>query len=108
MSLSEDLADISGLAICEEYLRDFQDKNDDVAYIRKLSFGAFFCYYAIQARQAIAKKAISAQLKNNPHPLDKYRVNCTLARLELFKNIYEVKKTDKMYWESSDTFWGHD
>lgn len=108
MSLSEDLADISGLAICEEYLRDFQDKNDDVAYIRKLSFGAFFCYYAIQARQAIAKKAISAQLKNNPHPLDKYRVNCTLARLELFKNIYEVKKTDKMYWETSDTFWGHD
>jgi putative endopeptidase len=108
MSLSEDLADISGLAICEEYLRDFQDKNDDVAYIRKLSFGAFFCYYAIQARQAIAKKAISAQLKNNPHPLDKYRVNCTLARLELFKTIYEVKKNHKMYWEASDTFWGHD
>ena len=108
MSLSEDLADISGLAICEEYLRDFQDKNDDIAYIRKLSFSAFFCYYAIQARQAISKKAISAQLKNNPHPLDKYRVNCTLARLELFKSIYEVKKTDKMYWESSDTFWGHD
>jgi len=108
MSLSEDLADISGLAICEEYLRDFQDKNDDVAYIRKLSFAAFFCYYAIQARQAIAKKAISAQLKNNPHPLDKYRVNCTLARLELFKNIYEIKKNNKMYWEASDTFWGHD
>lgn len=108
MSLSEDLADISGLAICEEYLRDFQDKNDDVAYIRRLSFAAFFCYYAIQGRQAIAKKAISAQLKNNPHPLDKYRVNCTLARLELFKSIYEVKKTDKMYWKNRDTFWGHD
>ena len=108
MSLSEDLADISGLAICEEYLRDFQDKNDDVAYIRKLSFEAFFCYYAIQGRQAIAKKAISAQLKNNPHPLDKYRVNCTLARLELFKNIYEVKPGDKMYWNTRDTFWGHD
>ena len=108
MSLSEDLADISGLAICEEYLRDFQDKNEDIAYIRKLSFEAFFCYYAIQARQAIAKKAIAAQLKNNPHPLDKYRVNCTLARLELFKSIYEIGKKDKMYWEASDTFWGHD
>jgi putative endopeptidase len=107
MSLSEDLADISGLAICEEYLRDFQDKNDDIAYIRKLSFSAFFCYYAIQARQFISKDAISAQLKNNPHPLDKYRVNCTLARLELFKSIYEVKKTDKMYWKSNDTFWGN-
>ena len=108
MSLSEDLADISGLAICVEYLRDFQDKNDDVAYIRKLSFAAFFCYYAIQARQAISKKAIAAQLKNNPHPLDKYRVNCTLARLNLFKSIYEVKKGDKMFWDTRDTFWGHD
>jgi putative endopeptidase len=108
MSLSEDLADISGLAICEEYLRDFQDKNDDIAYIRNLSFEAFFCYYAIQARQAISKKAITAQLKNNPHPLDKYRVNCTLARLELFKTIYNVKQTDKMFWKNRDTFWGHD
>jgi putative endopeptidase len=108
MSLSEDLADISGLAICEEYLRDFQDKNDDIAYIRNLSFEAFFCYYAIQARQAISKKAITAQLKNNPHPLDKYRVNCTLARLELFKTIYNIQKNDKMYWKNRDTFWGHD
>lgn len=108
MSLSEDLADISGLAICEEYLRDFQEKNDDIAYIRNLSFEAFFCYYAIQARQAISKKAITAQLKNNPHPLDKYRVNCTLARLELFKTIYDVKQTDKMFWKNRDTFWGHD
>jgi putative endopeptidase len=106
MSLSEDLADISGLAICEEYLRDFQDKNDDIAYIRNLSFEAFFCYYAIQARQVISKKAITAQLKNNPHPLDKYRVNCTLARLELFKTIYNVKSTDKMFWKNRDTFWG--
>jgi predicted metalloendopeptidase len=108
MSLSEDLADISGLAICQEYLRDFQDKNDDIAYIRNLSFEAFFCYYAIQARQVISKKAIAAQLKNNPHPLDKYRVNCTLARLELFKTIYNIQKKDKMYWKNRDTFWGHD
>ena len=106
MSLSEDLADISGLAICEEYLRDFQDQHEDIAFIRKLSFHAFFCYYAIQARQTISKKAIMAQLKNNPHPLDKYRVNCTLARLKLFKSIYEIKPKDKMYWEISDTFWG--
>jgi predicted metalloendopeptidase len=73
-----------------------------------LSFEAFFCYYAIQARQAISKKAITAQLKNNPHPLDKYRVNCTLARLELFKTIYNIQKNDKMYWKNRDTFWGHD
>jgi hypothetical protein len=46
--------------------------------------------------QKILDKAIQAQLKVNPHPMDKYRVNCPLSRLELFRNIYNVKKGDKM------------
>ena len=37
-STGENLADISGIAICEEYLKDFQDKNDDIVPIRALSF----------------------------------------------------------------------
>ena len=105
LSTGENLADISGLAICEEYLRDFQDKNDDTLLIRKLSFEAFFCYYAIQARQKVYNKAFNAQLKTNPHPMDVYRTNCPLARLELFKSIYNVKKGDKMYWNNNDTIW---
>ena len=40
----------------------------------------------------------------NPHPLEKYRVNCPLARLELFKTIYGIKKGDGMYW-NNDTIW---
>lgn len=105
LSTGENLADISGLAICEEYLRDFQDKNKDIVPIRALSFHAFFVYIAIQARQKIYDKAVKAQLKTNPHPMDKYRTNCPLARLELFRSLYNVKKTDKMYWPSTDTIW---
>ena len=105
LSTGENLADISGLAICEEYLRDFQEKNDDPIPIRSLSFNAFFMYIALQARQKIYDEAVKAQLKINPHPMDKYRTNCPLARLELFKSLYNVKKGDKMYWESSDTIW---
>uniref|UniRef100_A0A6C0KM10 Peptidase M13 C-terminal domain-containing protein n=1 Tax=viral metagenome TaxID=1070528 RepID=A0A6C0KM10_9ZZZZ len=105
LSTGENLADISGLAICEEYLRDFQDKNDDIVPIRALSFHAFFVYIAIQARQQIYDKAIKAQLKTNPHPMDKYRTNCPLARLELFRSLYNIKKKDKMYWPSTDTIW---
>jgi len=105
LSTGENLADISGLAICEEYLRDFQDKNEDIVPIRALSFHAFFVYIAIQARQKIFDEAVKAQLKTNPHPMDKYRTNCPLARLELFRSLYNIKKKDKMYWPSTDTIW---
>ena len=105
LSTGENLADISGMAICEEYLKDFQEKNSDIVPIRALSFHAFFVYLAIQARQKIFDKAIKAQLKTNPHPMDKYRTNCPLARLELFRSLYNIKKGDKMYWPSTDTIW---
>jgi putative endopeptidase len=105
LSTGENLADISGMAICEEYLRDFQDKNDDIVPIRSLSYEAFFVYLAFQARQKVENKAIKAQLKTNPHPMDKYRTNCPLSRLELFRSIYNIKKGDKMYWPSTDKIW---
>jgi putative endopeptidase len=105
LSTGENLADISGMAICEEYLKDFQDKNDDIVPIRALSFHAFFVYLAIQARQKIFDEAIKAQLKTNPHPMDKYRTNCPLSRLDLFRSLYNIQKKDKMYWSSTDTIW---
>ncbi len=105
MSLGEDLADISGLAICDEYLRDFQDKNEDLIPIRALSYEAFYTYFAFQQRQLVGKKAISAQLKTNPHPLDKYRCNIPLSRSEIFRSLHNVKKGDGMWWHNTDTVW---
>jgi predicted metalloendopeptidase len=104
-SIGEDLADISGLAICQEYLRDFQIKNEDILPIKSLSFMAFFVYLAIQSRQKISRRAILAQLKTNPHPLDKYRCNVPLSRTRVFRAIYKVKKGDKMWWPSVNTVW---
>jgi predicted metalloendopeptidase len=104
-SIGEDLADISGLAICQEYLRDFQLKNQDILPIQSLSFEAFFIFFAVQSRQKISKKAILAQLKTNPHPLDKYRCNVPLSRSEVFRAIYDVKKGDKMWWHSLSSVW---
>jgi putative endopeptidase len=105
LSTGENLADISGMAICQEYLRDFQEYNKDITPIRAVSFHAFFIYLAVQGRQKIFEEAVRAQLKTNPHPIDKYRVNCPLARLELFRSLYNIKKKDKMYWHSTDTIW---
>jgi len=104
-SVGEDLADISGLAICREYLRDWQDKNSDIIPIRALSYQAFFVYFAYQQRQKINKKALESQLKTNPHPLDKYRTNVPLSRMGIFRTIYNIKKGDKMFWHSTNTIW---
>ena len=104
-SIGEDLADISGFAICVEYLRDFQQKNKDILPIQSLSFEIFFVYFALQSRQKISKKAILAQLKTNPHPLDKYRCNIPLSRSRIFRAIYKVIKGDKMWWNSFNNVW---
>jgi len=104
LSVGENLADISGLAIIQEYLRDYQIADDYIIPIKKLSFETLFMYIAYQWRSFVSKEAIPTELKINPHPLDKYRANCPLARLELFKSIYHIKKGDGMYWHS-DTIW---
>lgn len=105
IGVGEDLADISGLAICNEYLRDFQENNNDLIPIRQLSYEAFYTYFAFQQRQKVSKKALSAQLKTNPHPLDKYRCNVPLSRSVIFRAIYNVKKGDGMWWHNADTVW---
>jgi len=104
LSVGENLADISGLAIIQEYLRDYQITDDYIIPIKKLSFETLFMYIAYQWRSFVSKEAVPSELKINPHPLDKYRANCPLARLDLFKSIYQIKKGDGMYWHS-DTIW---
>ncbi len=104
-SIGEDLADISGFSICLEYLRDFQLKNQDILPIQTLSFQSFFIYFALQSRQKISKKAILAQLKTNPHPLDKYRCNIPLSRSNVFRAIFKIKKGDNMWWHSTNSVW---
>lgn len=104
-TIGEDLADISGLNICIEYLRDFQLLNKETLPIQQLSFNMFFIYFAIQYRQRVSKKAINAQLKTNPHPLNKYRCNIPLSRIPIFRILYNIQKRDKMWWHSINRIW---
>jgi predicted metalloendopeptidase len=64
-----------------------------------------FVHFASQQRQKISKNALNAQLKTNPHPLDKYRTNVPLSRLKIFRTIYNITKKDKMFWNSTNTVW---
>ena len=106
IGVGENLADISGLSLSEEYLLIFQESNNNIDIIKKISLDAFYVYCAIQSRQKVYSNAIDAQLKTNPHPLEKYRCNCPLSRLELFREIYNIKKGDGMWWHNTDTIWG--
>jgi putative endopeptidase len=105
IGIGEDLADISGMSLVEEYLRDFLIVNGDIEIIKRYNLKKLYIYLAIQGKQKIYKNAIKAQLKFNPHPLEKYRVNIPLSRLEIFKGIYNIKKQDKMWWHNNDTIW---
>ena len=105
IGIGENMADISTVAICDEYLRDYQEKNNTHPAVRSLSYEAFYTYYAYQMRQHVNKRALSAQLKNNPHALDKYRTNIPLSRSQIFRALFNIKKGDKMWWRNTNTIW---
>ena len=105
IAIGENIADIVGLSLVEEYLFLFQEINKDTNNIKKISLEAFYTYVAIQSRQEVASKALSSQLKTNPHPLEKYRCNCPLSRLDIFRKIYNIQKGDGMWWRNTDTIW---
>lgn len=105
ISAGEDLADIVGLSLVEDYLVDFQHLNDDIDLVKKLSFESLYIYLASSSRQEVYKRALPAQLKQNPHPLNKYRVNCPITRLKFFKSVFNIGKNDNMWWHNSDIIW---
>ena len=105
IGVGENLADISGLSLVEEYLFYFQLIHHTPPLIKNLSLKAFYVYGAIQSRQKVLPAALQAQLKQNPHPLEKYRCNCPLTRLKLFRELYKVEKGDGMWWHNTDTIW---
>ena len=105
IGVGEDIADISGMAIVAEYLKDYNTYIKNEPLISRNAFEAFFIYYAYQQKQQISKKALAAQLKTNPHPLDKYRCNIPLSRSLVFRALYDVKKGDNMWWHNSNTIW---
>jgi endothelin-converting enzyme/putative endopeptidase len=104
-TIGESISDISGLNICVEYLRNYQEQRQEILPIKILSFEEFFVYFAIQEKQKIKKKSLYALLKTNPHPLDQYRTNIPLSRNPIFRKIFDIKKEDKMWWNSTNRIW---
>jgi putative endopeptidase len=104
-SVGEDLADISGLEICDDFLRQYLHDKKKIAAQQSYSFKEFHLEFAVQQRQKIPKQALYAQLKTNPHPPDVYRTNVPLSRSLIFINNANIKKGDGMYWKDNKSIW---
>jgi predicted metalloendopeptidase len=104
--VGESMGDISGIEICVNYLNDYLVNTGATEKIKEAAINEFFIYIAFQWREAIYKQSVNFNIKTNPHPLVKYRTNCPMSRLMIFKKIYDVKKGDRMYWDN-DTIWSN-
>ena len=128
LSLSENLADVTGLAVCEDALHRFHAANvsgdtsasasaapssssssSSVAsvllsgdHIRAMSFQHFYTYYAIQNRQYANRREILVQVLTNPHLDLKIRTNVPLMRSKTFREVFDITKGDKMYSDDFD------
>jgi predicted metalloendopeptidase len=105
LSLPENLADVTGISVCEDALTQFHEKSKDDMneHLRKISFNNFYTYYAIQSRQYANRREILVQVLTNPHLNLKIRTNVPLMRSKTFRDVVEIKKGDKMYNDDFDT-----
>lgn len=108
LSLPENLADVTGLAVCEDALNRIHDhESNDIGsttndHLRMMSFNNFYTYYAIQSRQYTNRREILVQVLTNPHLNMKIRTNVPLMRSKTFRDVVEIKKGDKMYNDDFD------
>lgn len=105
LSLGEDIADISSVAIISEYLKDYIIYMNKDSLIATNIFQNFFIYYAIHHQSYEPAKATIPLLLTNPHPPNKYRCNIPLSRSTIFRKIYDVKKGNGMWWHNTNTIW---
>lgn len=97
LTLSENIADISGLGIIEDVLKNELDNkgikdNEQNDYFKQL-----YKNYASQWRTIDAPSKEKHLVDFDPHSLSKYRVNCVLMRSNIFKYVYGVKEKDDMH-----------
>ena len=62
-------------------------------------------FKSLYYRQHLSNHTMELMLKTNPHPPDKYRINCPLARLLFFNKIFAITPEDKMYWNIKYKIW---
>jgi len=98
LTISENIADSSALQFVEDVLEDYLIERDIFGLDQEKYFKDLYYNYAKQWRTLLNIK----QLKNitllDNHSLTNYRVNCVLVRSERFRQIFDIKPGDGMYY----------
>jgi putative endopeptidase len=105
INIGELVADITGFTITREYLRDNLYVNKSIFRASMLTFELFYTLVALQYRQKINELSVVNEVKTNPHPLGKYRCNVVFSRSRIFRELYDVKKGDGMWWPETNRIW---
>jgi len=103
-TVGENIADISGLHLCEEYIRDYCIRTNATDFLTYLRFTLFYVYFAYQMKQKISQQSIMYEINTDVHSIAKYRTNLALSSSKFFEKLHNIKKGDKMYWKNKSFF----
>jgi putative endopeptidase len=97
LTLGENIADLSGLAIAYKAYRLSLGGKEAPVIDGMTGDERFFLSYAQGSRDKTRDEAMIVQLKSDPHAPDEFRANGPLSNLDAFYKTYKLKEGDKMY-----------
>jgi len=97
LTLGENIADLSGLAIAHKAYRLSLGKNDAPLIDGLTGDERFFLSYAQGWREKMREEQQIVYLKSDPHSPDQFRANGPLSNLDAFYQTFKLKDGDKMY-----------
>ena len=102
LTLGENIADLSGLAIAYKAYHLSLEGKDAPVIDGMTGDERFFLSYAQGNRNKIRDETQIAILKSDPHSPDMFRVKGPLSNLDAFYETYKIKQGDKMYLSPKD------
>ena len=97
LTLGENIADLSGLAIAYKAYRLSLGGKEAPVIDGMTGDERFFLSYAQGWRDKTREEQQIVYLKSDPHSPDKFRANGPLSNLDAFYKTFPVKEGDKMY-----------
>ena len=105
ITLTENIADIVGFSIIEDVLDYYLTNQGIVGEEQYEYFKELYYYYTRQWKSVMKLKTMHNKFDLDRHSLAKYRVNGALMRSKRFQQIFNIQKTDGMYFKNNDVIW---
>lgn len=100
-TLSENLADLGGLAIALEAMKMLINNKHSVSEVKQM-YRDFFISYAVSWRNKDRPKKAKEALKSDPHAPAPLRVNLIVAQFEEFYYAFDIAPGSKGYIKPED------